>query len=66
METERLAQEAQREEHRLVDLLDARAREALLVVLAARSRARPAGAPRQPVAARVVAQPRDLGVEPRA
>ena len=67
MEAERLAHEAQREEHRLVDLLHARAREALLVPLprgglraGARRRAEEAVAPR------VVAQARDLGVEPRA
>ena len=57
VQVERLAQEAQREEHRLVDLLDARAREPLLVALRA-PRPRRRRRAEQAVAPRVVAQPR--------
>src|SRR6185437_1614028 len=63
VEAERLAHEAQREQHGLVDLLHAGAREALLVPL---PRARPGGRAEQAIAPGVLAKTCDLRVEPRA
>ncbi len=62
VEVKRLAQEPQREEHRLVNLLHARPREPLVIALVRGPLARGRRA-EEAIAARIIAEPRDLGVE---